>query len=301
MFYEQDVKDRVVEMGLTTTEKIKRTSAISSLALFLPQLTIFPAVVYFYNGVDGFWNGFIHLPEGEMTDEQLLQYIDHEAKYLYTMEETTEQADAEQADTEQTDTEQADNEQTDEENEVKTFEVSAKDEETLKQDTKDMIQKIYGEEVNDSWIFDACEMDWSETEGYDESWDGYQINWSESDAPNAKTYQITIPKKSDGRFIINRYGMDVFASCEDYTWEEAQEYLPQGEETVKKFVKDNFGLGEPDRIEYGGTSTADGEPTESAWVAYKLYYGDDYVVVHWLISTNEVNSIMGKNLCKLSY
>lgn len=226
-------------------------------------------------------DNMIHLPEGEMTDEQLLQYIDHEAKYIYTMEENTEQADTEQ---------------TSEEGEVKTFEVSAGDEETLKQDTKDLIQEIYGEEVNDSWIFDAYEMDWSETEGYDESWDGYEITWSESDAPNAKTYQITIPKKSDGRFIINRYGMDVFASCEEYTWEEAQEYLPQGEETVKKFVKDKFGLGEPDRIEYGGTSPVDGEPTESAWVAYKLYYGDDYVVVHWLISTNEVNSIMGKKL-----
>ena len=64
----------------------------------------------------------------------------------------------------------------------------------------------------------------------------------------------------------------------------------------KKFVKDNFGLGEPDRIEYGGTSTVDGEPTESAWVAFELYYGDDYVVVHWLISTDDVNSIMGENL-----
>lgn len=61
VFYEQDVKDMVVEMGLTTTEKIRRTSVISSLALFLPQLTIFPAVVYFYNGVDGFWDGFFQL------------------------------------------------------------------------------------------------------------------------------------------------------------------------------------------------------------------------------------------------
>ena len=134
-------------------------------------------------------DNMIHLPEGEMTDEQLLQYIDHEAKYIYTMEENTEQADTEQ---------------TSEENEVKTVEVSAKDEETLKQDTKDLIKEIYGEEVNDSWIFDAYEMDWSDTEGYDESWDGYEITWSESDAPNAKTYQITIPKKSNGRFIITR-------------------------------------------------------------------------------------------------
>ncbi|WP_242879410.1 hypothetical protein [Butyrivibrio sp. INlla16] len=42
VFYEQDVKERVVERGLTTAEKIKRTSVISGLALFIPQLTVIP-------------------------------------------------------------------------------------------------------------------------------------------------------------------------------------------------------------------------------------------------------------------
>lgn len=61
VFYEQDVKDKVVEMGLTTTEKIKKKSMKVSLALFVPQLIVVPAVVYFYNGVSGFWNGFLQL------------------------------------------------------------------------------------------------------------------------------------------------------------------------------------------------------------------------------------------------
>ena len=61
VFYEQDVKDRVIELGLTTAEKIKRTTVISRIALFLPQLVVFPVLVYFYNGIDGFWNGFLQL------------------------------------------------------------------------------------------------------------------------------------------------------------------------------------------------------------------------------------------------
>ena len=61
VFYEQNVKDRVVELGMTTPDRIRRTSVISSLALFIPQLTVVPAVVYFFNGVDGFWNGFLQL------------------------------------------------------------------------------------------------------------------------------------------------------------------------------------------------------------------------------------------------
>ena len=61
VFYEQEVKDRVVELGLTTEERIKKISIISTVALLLPMLTLVPAVVYLYNGVNGFFDGFIQL------------------------------------------------------------------------------------------------------------------------------------------------------------------------------------------------------------------------------------------------
>ena len=50
VFYEDDVKKRVVELGLITEEKIKRNSAITTIALFLPILVLVPAMVYFLNG-----------------------------------------------------------------------------------------------------------------------------------------------------------------------------------------------------------------------------------------------------------
>lgn len=61
VFYEQEVKDRVIELGLTTKEKIKKTSTITMLALFVPILFVIPTVVYFYNGVNGFVDGFVQL------------------------------------------------------------------------------------------------------------------------------------------------------------------------------------------------------------------------------------------------
>lgn len=61
VFYEQDVKDRVVEMGLTTKEKIKRISRISSIALFVPLFTVVPAFVYGMNRASGFLQGFIQM------------------------------------------------------------------------------------------------------------------------------------------------------------------------------------------------------------------------------------------------
>lgn len=61
VFYEQDVKDRVVKLGLTTEEKIKKTSVITMAAMFIPLLIIVPLVVYLYNGVNGFLDGFLQL------------------------------------------------------------------------------------------------------------------------------------------------------------------------------------------------------------------------------------------------
>lgn len=60
-FYEKDVKERVVELGLTTEGKIKRSTILSGLALFIPQLTAVPVAVYLLNGAHGFWEGFIQM------------------------------------------------------------------------------------------------------------------------------------------------------------------------------------------------------------------------------------------------
>ena len=54
VFYEDDVKKRVVELGLITEERIKRNSLIVKIALFAPILFLTPAMVYFINGAREF-------------------------------------------------------------------------------------------------------------------------------------------------------------------------------------------------------------------------------------------------------
>ena len=58
VFYEQEVKDRVVELGLTTKEKIQKTSIITAIALFVPMLVLVPLMVYGINGAKGFWDSY---------------------------------------------------------------------------------------------------------------------------------------------------------------------------------------------------------------------------------------------------
>ena len=61
VFYEKEVQDRVVELGLTTKEKIKRTSVITVLALYLSIIILVPLMVYGINGVDSFKDGFMQM------------------------------------------------------------------------------------------------------------------------------------------------------------------------------------------------------------------------------------------------
>ncbi len=56
--YEKDVQDRVVELGLTSRERIKRATAISSVALLAPLIFLVPYMVYAINGARGFREGF---------------------------------------------------------------------------------------------------------------------------------------------------------------------------------------------------------------------------------------------------
>ncbi len=232
----------------------------------------------------------LHIPDGELSDEQLLQYIDYEAKYIYTIEQEAEKTEA---------SDDAENNEAEEDAYDRiTVDVSSEDEAIIKEESRKLIYQFYGEEVDDTWNCEIRGANLSELSTFGEEWDGYSVNWSESDAPNAKFYELQLPKNEDGILILSRGGRSVYADCEEYSWEEAQEYKDQGEKTVKEFVKAKFGLGEPDRIEYGGFEAADGAPVESSVMFFELYYGDNHISVDWIISKDEVNGIVGTGISK---
>lgn len=60
-FYEPDVQEKVVELGLTTKEKIKKRYTLAGIALFVPILIFVPPMVYFINGARGFWDVFFQI------------------------------------------------------------------------------------------------------------------------------------------------------------------------------------------------------------------------------------------------
>ena len=60
-FYEKNVQERVVELGLTTPEKIRKQTAVSGAALLIPMLVLVPYMVYCINGVRDFKTGSMQM------------------------------------------------------------------------------------------------------------------------------------------------------------------------------------------------------------------------------------------------
>lgn len=60
-FYEKDVQDRVVEMGLLTEKDIKRNQRLAGIPFFVMMLIVSPVMVFFLNRASGFVEGFVHL------------------------------------------------------------------------------------------------------------------------------------------------------------------------------------------------------------------------------------------------
>lgn len=58
VLYEDDVQQRVIELGLTTRKQINRSFVICAIVMFLPALVLAPAMVYYLNGAQDFWSLF---------------------------------------------------------------------------------------------------------------------------------------------------------------------------------------------------------------------------------------------------
>ena len=60
-FYEPEVQERAIELGLTTRQRITRSTTLASIALFVPALVLVPYMVYGINGAQGFREGFLQM------------------------------------------------------------------------------------------------------------------------------------------------------------------------------------------------------------------------------------------------
>ena len=248
----------------------------------------------------------INMPEGEMTDEQLLQLIDHEAKYIHTIEQNAQEQLAAEEEAQAAEGDEELSEEWPEDwgtpfmDDI-IFDVTPEEEAAIKAQAFALAKEFFGEDINDSWNCTVTGYDFSSWYDGDQGWVNYDIQLSESDAPNATFYQITIPKHTDGVLMLNCGGKKYYADRTEYTRQEAEAFRAEGEKAVLAFVKDKFGLGTPDKIEIGGFINAMDEEITSSDIVYYLYYGEETVAVQWNINTKKMYSISGRGLLEMMH
>lgn len=60
-WYEKNVQDRVVKLGLITKEQIKKNMLLSFIPFMIVLLILAPMMVFFINGAENFLEGFVQL------------------------------------------------------------------------------------------------------------------------------------------------------------------------------------------------------------------------------------------------
>ena len=60
-FYEKEVQDKAIELGLTTQETINKRKMITFIALLVPQFLLVPLTVYLVNGASDFKTAAIQM------------------------------------------------------------------------------------------------------------------------------------------------------------------------------------------------------------------------------------------------
>ncbi len=254
-------------------------------------------------------DGRIHLPKDEMTDEELLQLIDHDEKNKYTMETGIDEPNpyATGVPDEEIVLEESDIfppttvEATTEENMMK----EADEEEKLEIDdvydySKEMVMKYFGVEMNDSWEYSVYQYDRegdAETkEWLDEVYPDYdviyEVEYSKEGIIN-EGYQLTICGDNGRLLSINRGG-SVIAPSYTPSMEEATEKIPVGKEIAIAYAEDVLGL-DMDTVKLYGGFNYNVMFTKEAYT-YWYYYlfldanGDAYIIV-WDIATEEISML----------
>ena len=60
-WYEKNVQERVVELGLITKEQIRKNILLSFIPFMIVLLILAPMMVFFINGAENFLEGFVQL------------------------------------------------------------------------------------------------------------------------------------------------------------------------------------------------------------------------------------------------
>lgn len=210
-------------------------------------------------------DNLLYFPENEMTDEQILQYIDHNAKKRYV-----------------------NNQELLAEGitpgvgmalESTPVEAGSRESEAISEANK-LIKEFFKEDIDDSWI---VLIDYFEEEKYEDEVIPalYDIDIFQPGLGYGTQYSIRLKADDFTPYLINQNGYLETTDAKHYTKDEAEGYVEEGKADMKKLLSDRFGFDEKDLItieyyfdDYSGNAT----PFINYNFIYKKFMYKDQVV-----------------------
>ena len=206
-------------------------------------------------------DNLIYLPEEEMSDEQLLQYIDHDAKKWYVNAQALEEEGFDTGINSQLSYES-------------TPITPGSIEETVRQKAIAYLMKYLNVDISSdpAWIvivdhFEADpEIDMDET---------YMVDISKKGLGYATGYQIELKASDLSLLMLNTNGYEFELTAKKYSYDEADAMEEEVVESAKALLNEVFGAGEPDSYEYDNESSYDDDGPGTGHVCVYFRYGND--------------------------
>ena len=216
-------------------------------------------------------NNIVYLPEDEMSDEQLLEYIDHDAKKRYV------------------------NVQGLKEEGIEPGVNMALESTPIKEGSKDAkakaqadkyLKEFYGVTTDDSWI---VLVDRFEDVGIQSGAEVtiYDIDYFRLGLGYANSYTLRIIEDDMSLMMISENGYENFNGVKLYTFDEAKAKEAEGRAFVQNYLSKNFGYGEPNKVIADSERYSDDGKTTSC-IDYEFDFDDTTVYVCYRIEDQRI-------------
>lgn len=255
-------------------------------------------------------DGLLHFPVEEMTDEQLLQFIDHQAKADYVMNESdalTEEVAAEALETAGSDIGDLNEEDAvsqglvqdedgvwvpeeliDHDPEVELDEATQKEAIEV---AKQYLKQYLGVTLDDGWTAFAYGFQYSKYEGSPEKNDVINVDFQQGDYVSmyGTGYGVTLGFYDNSLRGYTITGAENYVKQKAYDLSEAEKMAEEEETYVKKVLSERFGCKEPDQVKTKILKDED-DSSKARQVLYMFKGKTENVTIIWDLSDRKIAS-----------
>lgn len=217
-------------------------------------------------------DNMVYLPDADMDDEQVLEYIDHDAKkwYLNRQSLLAEGYDVGSSPYLTWDS---------------TPLSEGSREYKAREAAEQYLKDLYGVDISadDKWI---VLVDFFE--GSENSDDLYQLDFYKKGTGYATSYQLRLKADDLSPIMINLSGYEPELRAKKYSFAEAEALKDSAYESAVRFLKDYTELGEPDEYSFEDPASYSEDPSQTSFLMLDFKYAESIVYVNVRLEDEKV-------------